>query len=69
MYVCLCTGWGGSGLGAKHQGIEEPIKSGDVRGKIDKYKVRMNTDNGKLVNNFLKVGLLCWPSTVQLLQD
>lgn len=31
-------GWEGSGLGAQHQGIEEPIKAGEVRGAIDKYK-------------------------------
>ena len=33
-----CVGWGGSGLGALQQGIEEPIKAGEVRDKIDKYK-------------------------------
>lgn len=31
-------GWGGSGLGAQQQGIEEPIKAGEVRDKVDKYK-------------------------------
>ncbi len=32
-------GWEGAGLGATEQGIQEPIKGGDVRDKIDKYKV------------------------------
>ena len=36
--VCL-PGWDGAGLGAQQQGIEEPIKAGDVRGNLDKYKV------------------------------
>lgn len=36
----LGVGWGGSGLGSQQQGIEEPIKSAEVRDKIDKYKVR-----------------------------
>ncbi|RDD42226.1 Calcium homeostasis endoplasmic reticulum protein [Trichoplax sp. H2] len=31
-------GWGGSGLGAKEQGIHEPIKEGEVRDKVDQYK-------------------------------
>lgn len=31
-------GWEGTGLGARHQGIQEPIKGGDVRDKQDKYK-------------------------------
>ena len=40
MYVC-CPGWDGSaGLGAQHQGIEEPIRAGDVRNDLDKYKVK-----------------------------
>ena len=38
MYFIL--GWEGSGLGAQRQGIEEPIKGGEVRDKLDKYKVR-----------------------------
>lgn len=31
-------GWGGSGLGAKGQGIETPISGGDVRDRQDQYK-------------------------------
>lgn len=32
-------GWSGSGgLGAKEQGIQDPIKGGDVRDKWDQYK-------------------------------
>ena len=38
--VPLISGWAGSGLGAKHQGIEEPIKAAEARSNIDKYKVR-----------------------------
>lgn len=39
-YVLLCAaGWSGSGgLGAKEQGIQDPIKGGDVRDKWDQYK-------------------------------
>ena len=33
-------GWEGAGLGSKQQGLQEPVKSGDVRDKTDKYKVR-----------------------------
>lgn len=33
------AGWSGSGgLGAKEQGIQDPIKGGDVRDKWDQYK-------------------------------
>lgn len=33
------SGWSGSGgLGAKEQGIQDPIKGGDVRDKWDQYK-------------------------------
>ena len=32
-------GWEGAGLGAEEQGIQEPIKGGEVRDKVDKYKV------------------------------
>ena len=32
-------GWEGAGLGATEQGIQEPIKGGDVRDNVDKYKV------------------------------
>lgn len=37
---CLCAvGWSGSGgLGAKEQGIQDPIKGGDIRDKWDQYK-------------------------------
>ncbi|GFG34350.1 hypothetical protein Cfor_08964 [Coptotermes formosanus] len=31
-------GWGGAGLGAKEQGIEQPISGGEVRDKVDMYK-------------------------------
>ena len=32
-------GWEGTGLGSSHQGIQEPVRGGDVRDKGDKYKV------------------------------
>ena len=32
-------GWEGAGLGAEEQGIQEPVKGGEVRDKLDKYKV------------------------------
>lgn len=41
MWTCLFlyAGWSGSGgLGAKEQGIQDPIKGGDVRDKWDQYK-------------------------------
>ena len=39
--VCVCAaGWEGAGLGAEEQGIQEPVKAGEVRDKKDKYKVR-----------------------------
>lgn len=31
-------GWGGSGLGAKEQGIDSPISGGDVRDRHDQFK-------------------------------
>lgn len=35
----LAAGWSGSGgLGAKEQGIQDPIKGGDIRDKWDQYK-------------------------------
>lgn len=37
--VLSAVGWSGSGgLGAKEQGIQDPIKGGDVRDKWDQYK-------------------------------
>ena len=43
--VCVCVlGWEeGAGLGVREQGIQEPIRGGDVRDKNDKYKVNMKT--------------------------
>lgn len=36
---CRTAGWSGSGgLGAKEQGIQDPIKGADVRDKWDQYK-------------------------------
>lgn len=37
----LVAGWEGAGLGTEEQGIQEPIKGGEVRDKQDKYKVQM----------------------------
>ncbi|RZF45440.1 hypothetical protein LSTR_LSTR014151, partial [Laodelphax striatellus] len=31
-------GWGGAGLGAKEQGIEQPISGGEIRDRTDQYK-------------------------------
>ena len=40
------SGWGGAGLGTKGQGIEEPVKGGEVRDKMDMYKgVGMNIND------------------------
>ena len=36
-------GWEGAGLGAEEQGIQEPVKGGEVRDKVDKYKVGVVT--------------------------
>jgi calcium homeostasis ER protein len=36
-------GWEGAGLGASEQGIQEPVKGGDIRGDVDKYKVYICT--------------------------
>lgn len=37
--IVYSEGWSGSGgLGAKEQGIQDPIKGGDVRDKWDQYK-------------------------------
>lgn len=37
--TCPPAGWSGSGgLGAKEQGIQDPIKGADVRDKWDQYK-------------------------------
>lgn len=39
-------GWGGSGLGAKEQGIDAPISGGDVRDRQDQFKgVGMNLND------------------------
>ena len=40
-FSCISTlGWeDGAGLGLQEQGIQEPIKAGEVRDKKDKYKV------------------------------
>lgn len=32
-------GWEGTGLGSSHQGIQEPVRGGDVRDQGDRYKV------------------------------
>jgi len=32
-------GWEGAGLGSAEQGIQDPIKGGEVRSRSDKYKV------------------------------
>lgn len=37
--LLMKMGWSGSGgLGAKEQGIQDPIKGGDIRDKWDQYK-------------------------------
>lgn len=36
-------GWEGAGLGLEEQGIQEPVKGGEVRDKVDKYKVGVVT--------------------------
>lgn len=41
IFTCflLAVGWSGTGgLGAKEQGIQDPIKGGDIRDKWDQYK-------------------------------
>ena len=38
-FLYLFSGWEGAGLGFQEQGIQEPIKGGEVRDKQDKYKV------------------------------
>ena len=44
MCDAVAAGWEeGAGLGAREQGIQEPIKGGEVRDKNDKYKVRLET--------------------------
>ena len=42
--MLMKMGWAGSGsgLGTKNQGIEEPISGGDVRDRVDMYKVSRN---------------------------
>ena len=44
MFVHL--GWEGAGLGKAEQGIQDPIKQGEIRDKQDMYKV---TGNGFIV--------------------
>jgi len=40
VFLQCVLGWEeGSGLGAQKQGIEEPIRGGEVRDNVDKYKV------------------------------
>lgn len=40
MSALVCVGWEeGVGLGLREQGIQEPIRGGEVRDKNDKYKV------------------------------
>lgn len=34
----MLIGWGGRGLGAKEQGIVDPIEAADVRDRTDMYK-------------------------------
>ena len=34
------AGWEGAGLGKSEQGIQDPIKQGEVRDKQDMFKVR-----------------------------
>jgi calcium homeostasis ER protein len=39
-------GWEGAGLGSQQQGLQEPVRGGEVRDKMDKYKgvgMEMNT--------------------------
>lgn len=37
--MLMKMGWSGSGgLGAKEQGIQDPIKGGDIRDRWDQYK-------------------------------
>ena len=48
-------GWEGAGLGLEEQGIQEPVKGGDVRDKVDKYKV------STCVSNFISQLVLKMP--------
>ena len=45
------TGWEGTGLGTKQQGIQEPIKGGEVRDKQNKYKVSGRDGGGEGVGS------------------
>ena len=49
-------GWEGAGLGAAEQGIQDPIKGGEVRSKGDKYKVNDQCQN----DDMMMSSLGCW---------
>lgn len=36
--ITFVLGWGGAGLGAAEQGIQDPVDAGDVRDRQDMYK-------------------------------
>lgn len=46
-------GWGGKGLGAKEQGIVNPIEAGEVRDRQDKFK-GIGLDNSDPFEQFRK---------------
>lgn len=46
-------GWGGKGLGAKEQGIVDPIDAGEVRDRNDKFK-GVGTNNKDPFEQFRK---------------
>ena len=53
-------GWEGAGLGAEEQGIQEPVKGGEVRDKVDKYKVRCHCETeGTVTPHPLQYRLTC----------
>lgn len=37
-FLLFVLGWGGAGLGAAEQGIQDPVDAGDVRDRQDMYK-------------------------------
>ena len=49
-------GWEGAGLGAAEQGIQDPIKGGEVRSKGDKYKM----NNQCQYDDMMMSSLGCW---------